>query len=146
MKCLPSSVAYTVAVLLMAATAPAYGNGSNCLFRTSGTVALSFGPLNPSIGNVVTATAAVEIGDCNGAQTMVVTVDQGLRGNHTMQRLTGTETSQYSVGAVNIQGGAAGPGNNAYKIANFTGTVQPNAYLNAVAGTYTDRLVVTLTD
>jgi spore coat protein U-like protein len=145
MKSLPSSVACTVAALLMAATAPAYGNGSNCLFRTSGTVGLSF-TLNPSVGGTVNSTASVEIGDCNGSQTMVVTVDQGLRGNRTMERVSGTETIQYSIGAVTIQGGAAGPGNNVYKIANFTGTVLPAAYLNAVAGTYSDRLVVTLTD
>lgn len=145
MKSLPSSVAHTVAALLLAATTPAYGNGSSCLFSTSGTVGLSF-PLNPSAGGIVTSTASVEVGDCNGQQIMVVSVDQGLRGNRTMLRTTGPETIQYSIGAVTIQGGAAGPGNGNYKVANFTGTVLPAAYLSAVAGIYTDRLVVTLTD
>ncbi len=134
---------------LLAAAMPAYsgnpGNtGINCVFRTSGTVGLAFGTLDPSVGGVRTATASVEVGDCNGQQTMTVTVDQGLRSNRTMQRLSGTETIQYSVGPATIQGGPSGPGNNAYKTATFTGTVLPGAYLDAVAGTYYDRLIVTL--
>ncbi len=50
MKSLPSSLACVIAAVLMAATTPAYSNGTNCLFRASGTVGLAFGSMNPSVG------------------------------------------------------------------------------------------------
>lgn len=146
MKSLPFSLACAIAAVLMAAATPAHSNGSTCLFRVSGTIGLAFGTLDPSVGGPKTATGSVEVGDCNGSQVMVVTIDQGQRGNRTMIRDLGTETIAYSIGAVTIAGGSAGPGNGAYKVASFTGTVQASAYLDAVAGTYRDRLVVTLTD
>ena len=145
MKSLPSSLACVIAAVLMAVTMPAYSNGSNCLFRASGTVGLAFGSMDPSVGGPRTATGQVEVGDCNGPQMMLVTIDQGQRGNRTMLRDLGTETIAYSIGAVTIAGGSTGPGNNSYKVASFTGTVQASAYLGAVAGTYRDRLIVTLT-
>lgn len=145
MKPLSSSVVCLVASLLTAATLPAYGKGSSCVFRASGTLGLAF-TLDPSRGSVEAATASVEVGDCNpsAVQAMSVTVDQGQRQNRTMQRDAGTELIPYSIGPVTIQGGNAAPGNDNYKVANFTGTVQPAAYVDAVAGRYTDRLIVTV--
>jgi spore coat protein U-like protein len=145
LKSFPSGLACFIAAVLMAATTPAYSNGSNCEFRASGTVGLAFGNMDPSVGGPRTATGRVDVGSCNSTQTMLVTIDQGQRGNRTMLRDLGTETIAYSIGAVTIAGGNAGPGNNIYKVASFTGTVQASAYLSAVAGTYRDRLIVTVT-
>ncbi|NPC58065.1 spore coat protein U domain-containing protein [Caenimonas soli] len=145
MKSLPSSLACAIAAVLMAAAMPAYSNGSNCLFRVSGTVGLAFGTLDPSVGGPKSVTGSVEVGDCNAVQLMAISIDQGQRGNRTMIRDLGTETIAYSIGAVTFAGGNAGPGNNNFKVASFMGTVQASAYLGAVAGTYRDRLILTLT-
>jgi spore coat protein U-like protein len=52
----------------------------------------------------------------------------------------------YSVSTPTFSPGtASGPGVGAYKAATFTGTVQPSAYMDAVAGTYGDTLIVTVT-
>ena len=121
-------------------------NGTNCLFRASGTVGLAFGSMDPSVGGPRPRLGKSRSGSCIGTQLMVVTIDQGLRGNRTMLRVFGTETIAYSIGPVTIAGGSTGPGNNNYKVASFIGTVQASAYLAAVAGIYRDRLIVTLTD
>lgn len=141
------SVACSIAALLMMAATPAYGGGGNsgCAFSSSGTVGLNFSTLNPAAATLVTATATVQVGDCGIGQTMLVTVDQGQRLNRTMLRDGGTEVIAYSLSNPTFSPGtASGPGNGAYKAATFTGTVQASAYLDAVAGTYRDVLIVTV--
>lgn len=63
-----------------------------------------------------------------------------------MIRAGGTELIPYTISAPSFSPGtAAGPGNNATKVATFTGTVQASAYMDAVAGTYGDTLIITVT-
>lgn len=133
-----------IAALLAAAALPAHSSGSNCTFRATGTIGLAFGTLDPRTPVLKTATATVEVGDCVTQQALSVSVDQGQRGNRTMMGGLGTDLIPYSIGAVTIQNGTAAPGNNNYKVATFTGTVQASAYANAVVGSYTDRLIVTV--
>lgn len=118
---------------------------AGCAFDSTGTTGLNFGTLDPSSGAVVTATATVMVGDCPVGQTMVVTVDGGLRMNNTMIRDGGSELMPYAVGTPTFAPStASGPGVGAYKAATFTGTLQPSAYMDAVAGTYRDVLIVTV--
>lgn len=122
------------------------GTPAGCAFDSTGTTGLNFGTVDPSLGGVVTATATVRVGDCPSGQTMVVTVDDGQRMNRTMIRDGGTELIAYSLTTPTFSPGtAAGPGVGAYKPATFTGTLQPGAYMDAVAGTYRDVLIVTVT-
>lgn len=86
------------------------------------------------------------VGDCPSGQTMVVTVDDGQRMNRTMIRDGGSEVIPYSLSAPSFSPStAAGPGVGAYKPARITGTLQPSAYMDAMAGTYRDVLIVTVT-
>jgi hypothetical protein len=151
MKDLSLLLLRTVAVLALIAAAPsswAQGQGqgqgaSACRFNGSGVVALP--PLDPSIATQQSASVSLEVGDCNAQQSMVVTVDQGLRGNRTLQRISGPETIAYSVTTPSFANGNAGPGNNNFKAVTFNIVVQANAYADAVAGDYTDRLIVSVT-
>ena len=76
---------------------------------------------------------------------MVVTIDGGQRNNNTMISAAGDllpySVSDPSFGTVNNRG----PGNGNYKVVTFTGTVQATAYQSAVAGTYSDQLIVQVT-
>lgn len=155
MKRLSPCIAWIAAVLLMSAAIPAnsQANGGDngnatCKFDTSGTTGLSFGPLDPSQAIPVVVTGTVSVGDCSKGKTMVLTIDQGQRGNLTMLRDGGSELISYSVSTPNFSNGTAstgGPGNSAYLTATFTGTVQATAYIDAMAGTYRDQLIVTVT-
>lgn len=119
---------------------------AGCSFDASGTVGLNFGTLDPSSGTVATATGTVFVGDCASGRTMAVSVDNGQRMNRTMIRDGGTEVIPYSLGAPTFSPStASGPGIGAYKPATITGTVQPSAYMDAVAGVYRDILIVTVT-
>lgn len=125
---------------------PGGGTPAGCAFDSTGTVGLNFGTVDPSIGGILTATATVMVGDCPSGQTMVVTVDDGQRMNRTMIRDGGSEVIPYSLSAASFSPStAAGPGVGAYKPARFTGTLQPSAYMDAMAGTYRDILIVTVT-
>jgi hypothetical protein len=132
--------AYAVAVLLMLAATPAFGNGSSCNFSAAGNAGLNFGTLNPLTGGTVTANATLQVGDCNGAQTMLVTVSS------TSQTLTGPGGAiiAYSITNGSFAGTAAGPGNNTYKAVTFTGTIIQSAYANAVAGSYAGSVTVSV--
>jgi len=136
--------AWIVAALFAAAALPAHSSGSNCTFRATGTIGLAFGTLDPRTLVTKTATATIEVGDCVSQQAMSVSVDQGLRGNRTMMGGLGSDLIAYSIGPVTITGGTAAPGNALYRTATFTGTVQGSAYANAVVGSYTDRLLLTV--
>ena len=141
-----SCVCCVAAAVLMAVAMPAYSNGSKCGFDASGTTGLSFGNLDPSVAAPVTASATVMVGDCNSGAPMIVTVDQGLRGNRTMQRAGGTELISYAVAAPSfVPGNSGAPGNFNFKPATFVATVQATAYQDAVAGDYSDQLIVTVT-
>lgn len=136
--------AWMLAALLAAAALPAHSSGSNCNFRATGTIGLAFGSLDPRTPVTKTATATIEVGDCVSQQAMSVSIDQGLRGNRTMMVGAGADYIAYSIGAVTIAGGTAAPGNNSYRTATFTGTVQGSAYANATVGSYSDRLLLTV--
>jgi spore coat protein U-like protein len=141
-----SCICCVATALLMGVATPAYSNGSKCAFDPSAAPgALTFGNLDPSVAAPMTASVTVMAGDCVN-QTMQVTVDQGLRGNRTMQRVGGTELIPYSVTAPSFfPGNSSSTGNSNYKPASFAATVQASAYQDAVAGDYSDQLVVTVT-
>jgi hypothetical protein len=133
--------ASAVAALLMLAATPAFGNGSSCNFSAAGNAGLSFGLLNPATGGTVTANATLQVGDCNGAQTMLVTVSS------TSQTMTGPAGATIAYTITNgsfAPGTAAGPGNNAYKTVTFTGTILQSAYADAVAGSYAGSVTVSV--
>jgi spore coat protein U-like protein len=141
-----SCICCIAAALLMAVATPAYSNGSKCGFDPSGTTGVSFGNLDPSVAAPVTASATVMVGDCNTGAPMVVAVDQGQRGNRTMRRQNGTELIPYSVTTPSFfPSDSSAPGNFNYKPASFAATVQASAYQDAVAGIYSDLLIVTVT-
>lgn len=156
-RAFPSIPAAAVAFLLALAP-PAHSQGAGggppggggtpagCTFDSTGTVGLNFGTVDPSLGGVITATATVMVGDCPSGRTMLVTVDDGQRMNRTMIRDGGSEVIPYSLSVPSFSPStAAGPGVGAYKPARFTGTLQPGAYMDAMAGTYRDVLIVTVT-
>lgn len=144
MKTLPSVAArWSVALMLVALVPAAWGQAISCRFGNSATA--SFPPLNPAAAQLQSVSVSLNVGDCNSNQNMVVSIDQGLRGNRTLQRTAGTETIAYSVTTPTFAGGNAGPGNNNYKAVTFNIVIQANAYADAVAGDYTDRLIVSVT-
>jgi hypothetical protein len=141
MKSVVSAVAATSVALLMLAAAPAYGNGSSCVFSAAGNAGLNFGALNPLTGGTKTATATLQVGDCNTNQTMLVTVSS------TNQTLTGPFGATIAYTITNgsfAPGTAAGPGNNSYKTVTFTGTILQSAYADAVAGSYAGSVTVSV--
>ena len=146
-----SSVWCIAAALLMAVATPAHsanngnGAGNSCSFDAGGTTGLAFGNLDPSIAAPVTVTAAVSVGDCASGQTMALSIDQGQHGSRSMLRAGGTELISYSVSTPTFSSSNRGPGIGIFTVATFTGTVQPSAYQDAVAGDYSDQLTVTVT-
>jgi len=62
-----------------------------------------------------------------------------------MLRAGGTELISYSVSSPTFSSSNRGPGIGNYTVASFTGTVQPSAYQDAVAGDYSDQLIITVT-
>jgi hypothetical protein len=139
---LSSGVTRALAALLLVTAAPAYSNGSSCGFSTSGNAGMTFGTLNQIAGGTLTATATLQVGDCNSQQAMLVTVNNPVQ---TMTRISGTETITYSVTNGSFAPlSAAGLGNNIYKTVTITGTILPGAYLDAVAGSYSGSVTVSV--
>lgn len=149
MRSAPVRIAAAIGLLL---TFAAYGQAgppsgppvgtAGCSFDPTGRAGLNF-TLDPSSGSPVTVTATLLVGDCASGRTMTVSVDNGIRGDRTIERVGGTERITYRLSAPTFGlATASGPGIGAYKAVSFTLTV--DAYMDAMVGLYYDRLTVTV--
>lgn len=126
---------------------PAFANGNVCLFQAKG-LALNFGPLNPSSGATVTIPVAAatlnanKVGDCSPGQTIVFSADNGSHFSGSRRMTNGTDFIPYSIA---LPANTSGPGNGSYVTFTFTGTVVGTGYQNASAGSYSDRVTLTVT-
>lgn len=132
--------------------AQAHAADNSCAFQSNGGLSLSFGTLNPANAvTVVVPIAAVSLnsdkaGDCNPAhQTMTISADNGLNfggGSRRMRSASG-DFIPYTLTAVPFD--VSRPGNNRYATFTFNGQVVGTAYENAPAGSYTDRVTISVT-
>lgn len=124
---------------------PALALNGSCEFRTVGTITLPFGNINPSASTNVVASITpgqmAEIGRCKDV-TMSVTADQGqnFSGGRRMARAGGG----FIAYSLTLPAGQAAPGNGQYVPLVITGIIAPAAYQNAVAGFYSDSVVITV--
>jgi spore coat protein U-like protein len=144
---LPALTSTLAAIALLGLAAPAYGNGSNCIFGTI--QPLAFGSLDPSLAANQLRTATFQFGDCQGGAItpFTATVDSISSPGAPRMYLNGVvgpDFISYSLGGVTFDSTAT-PGNNNYRVGSFTGTVLATNYVNARAGTYTDTIRVTVT-
>ena len=124
---------------------PAYANGNQCLFQSKG-LSMSFGALNPASGSdvVVAVSGATAVGDCAPGQTMTISGDNGVNySNGTRNLKTGSgDLIAYSLG---VSFTKPGPGNGNYISFPFNGSILWSAYANASSGSYSDRVIISVT-
>jgi spore coat protein U-like protein len=133
----------------------------NCSFKATGTLSISFGNLDPSLGTTVSAAMTVgtvgadEVGNCTPAtQTMTLSAGNGLNfSGGSRQLASGGNFIPYSLGAAASAwtGSSAGPwtqnkpGNNRWvPIPSLSAVILGVNYQNAAPGTYTDTVVLTI--
>jgi hypothetical protein len=89
----------------------------------------------------ITAGQVARIGDCRNV-TMSVTADQGqnFSGGRRLARAGGG----FIAYSLTLPAGQPAPGNNQYVPLVITGIIAPAAFQNAVAGVYSDRVVITV--
>ena len=147
------SLAGLALVAALTVTPPTWARGTNCLFRSSSQILLTFGPLDPSRGFSVqqSATAArnedLDVGDCAPSQTMTLRVEGGQHdaaGRQRMQHALRPNTFlRYAVRiAPTVQ---RAPGNGRYISFQLTGNIEPADLADAPAGVYSDVLRVSVT-
>jgi len=156
---LASRVRSLLAVLALAAVLPAQAAGSgtlvvgatvlsknNCKFSIAAAT-LSFA-IDPSSTSAATASADF-VFSCNGSSpvaTWSVTGDDGLHstgvGARRMQHAT--TTSEYLAYSLNLPASGSVPKNTDHTLT-VTGTIAPAAFQNAIAGSYSDTVTLTLT-
>jgi spore coat protein U-like protein len=120
----------------------------NCSFSANGTMGLSFGTIDPSSGgpvvSSVTAGAVAEVGECKNF-TMSVTADNGLNigpsGSRRMRNAAGTSFIPY---ALTMPANRPMPGNGRYVPVGITGTITAADYENAMVGSHSDSVIVTV--
>jgi spore coat protein U-like protein len=132
---------------------------ANCFFRAVGTLTISFGNLDPSVGSNAAATMTVgtfrsdQVGNCTTiAQTMTLTAGNGMNYFAGSRRLA----SAGNFIPYTITGAGAGwagtgpwtrnkPGNTAWRtMPTLTANILGVNYQNAAVGTYTDTVMVTI--
>lgn len=122
---------------------------SNCKFSSTTGSVLAFGTIDPSSTVNATATALPTF-TCNGSAptaTFFISSDDGLHsvssGNPRMQHaVTATEFLPYSV---TLTPASASVPKGSTQTLTLTGAVTPSSFNSAIAGTYTDTLVLTIT-
>ena len=140
----------TLAVLLLACSAPASANNGSCEFRSTG-LALNFGALDPSNAvQVVRAVQPVNAGANEAGNCRNLTMDLSVVGASSRQ-LTETATGAtipYTLAGLPLS--IPAPGNNQY--VNFltyapgglAGIISSGTYADAPAGTYTDTVTISV--
>lgn len=123
-------------------------SAGNCRFDTAGPTALSFGAIDPSSLANATATANIPYrcsGGPNPNLTWSISSNDGLyetgagapRMRHTVN------LTQYLPYSLNVPASATVP-KNSNQVFVVTGTILPADFANAIAGTYTDSVVLTM--
>jgi spore coat protein U-like protein len=121
---------------------------SNCRFTTASPSALDFGTIDPS--SAVSATASVTIGyRCNGGSAIVawnIVANDGLYpAGAGAQRMRHAATlTQYLPYSLSLPANGTAP-RNTNRTMTLTGTVTPAAFQTAIAGSYADTVVLTIT-
>jgi spore coat protein U-like protein len=140
-------IAAAIAALGMG-TAPAFAADGSCTFRGGG-AALGFATLDPSAAATVTVPitlGTLEVGDCNPKnQTLTITADNGENFGAGSRRMANGSGSYIAYSLSGLPLTANRPGNNAYATFTFNGTVLGTAYENAMAGSYSDRVIISVT-
>ncbi|MFC5496175.1 spore coat protein U domain-containing protein [Caenimonas terrae] len=131
----------------------------NCFFRAVGTLSLSFGVLDPSVGTTVIASLTVgtinsdNVGNCTPlTQNMTLSAGNGLNFSGGTRRLrSGANFIPYTVSSNASAWTGTGPwtrrkpGNNRWAvIPTLTATILGSNYQNAAAGAYSDTVVLTV--
>lgn len=122
-------------------------SASNCKFRTGKGSVLAFGNIDPSSATNRTASVNLRI-RCNGSAALAsysITAGNGLHGTGPGQprmqhAVTATEFLAYAIDAPFT--GTTPKG--ATTVVAITGTITPAQFQNALAGNYTDTIVLTL--
>ena len=130
-------------LLLLAASVPA--SAQSCAFQGGASPAITFPALDPSNAVVATASTQLRI-RCTGAgvpppSSWTIT-GSGAWPTFSLQMTVGGTTYliPYTLSGPTFVS-SSGPSNQTYQL---TATIQPTAYLNAPAGTYSDSLSVTV--
>lgn len=133
----------------------------NCEFRAAGTLAISFGNLDPSIASNAVATMTVatlnsdQVGNCvTPVQTMSLSADNGMNFSGSTRRLRKGATPNYIPYSLSATAGAwsgtgpwtmAKPGLGRWEVVpTLTATILGVDYQDVDAGTYTDTIVLTV--
>lgn len=135
-------------LIALAAIGPAQAQRPQCEFRTSGSLQLAFGVLDPGSRAGVTATtsdATVDhhIGDCPRGFRLSVTVGAGEHAAGGRNRLKHTGQNLYLPYSVTLEPATSrGPGRGQYIPLRITGRIEAADYANLPAGQYTDVLLL----
>ncbi len=133
-------------------TPPAWARGTDCAFRTGGTLVLAFGVLDPSAARQVQqrATASrgedLDVGDCAPGALMRIRVEGGqhdaggqLRMRHTLR------PDAFLPYTVQVSPTAQrGPGNRVYLDLDLAGRLNPADVAQARGGSYSDTLRISV--
>lgn len=139
-----------MAAVLFGASFPVSAGDKICAFQARG-LSISFGILNPAsaldaTANVSASTLTADTaGDCVPSKTMVIDGDNGLHysGSRRLANAAGTDFIPYSL--VGLPLSQPGPGDRVYVRFTFSGTILATAYADAPAGTYSDRVIISVT-
>lgn len=121
---------------------------SNCRFTTASPSALDFGTIDPS--SAASATASVTLGyRCNGGSAIVawnIDANDGLHpaGPGAQRMRHATTFTQYLPYSLSLPASGTAP-RNTNQTMTLTGTVTPAAFQTAIAGSYADIIVLTIT-
>lgn len=141
--CLPVAAAGTHALAVGATVLSA----SNCRFADAGPTALSFGTIDPSSTSNKTVSTSIGFRCSGSAGTAVysVTSDDGLyeSGPGAARMRHATDTTQFLKYTVNLPQSGSVPKNTNQAIT-ITGTVLVADFQNAIAGTFSDSVVLTI--
>jgi len=115
----------------------AFGAGAACTFRTN-PGGINFTPFDPSIANTKTASTSAQV-NCSGGGSPTWQFT-GAHGNSPLQMKHTTQSAfvPYSMAATYVSGGAT------RQNWSLTATVLGQDYQNALVGSYTDVLTVTI--
>jgi spore coat protein U-like protein len=120
---------------------------SNCKFQSTSTATASFGSIDPSVTSPVTATANLTI-KCQGSATTAswaITGGDGLYPSGPGQRRMrhATTTTEFMPYSLNLPAsGTVGKGVD--YVVTFTATIAPAGFQDAIAGSYSDTVAITL--
>lgn len=121
---------------------------SNCKFSGAAASSLDFGSVNPASGSdaVATATRTFTCAGSANTATYLVTAGDGLwsTGVGARRMRHATDTTQYLAYSLSVSPSTGNIAKNATGTLTITGRITPSQFANAVAGSYSDTVVITL--